>query len=297
MLKTIQVSFARLVSRAAVLLFGIFCASTATIFVKASHEQPLLVTAGRLLIAALILTPFFLREFKAAPGSYGWQQFGWACLPAVLLAINMTSFVVGARMTKAANAGLIISLTPLVMPFYLWWLMREKINRQEILGTIVMMVGILVLIGGNLNTSRANLIGDIIVVASMLSLTGYLALGRKNAACLNLWLYVVPLYWVAGLICLVATLFIVNPVKDYASSDLLAILGLGVISTAIAQTILNYSFKHFRGQIVSLSVMVLPIFTGVMGYFFFAELPHPSFYLAALFIAAGIFVALRSNQE
>lgn len=59
--KTAQVPRAHLVSRAALLLFGIFCASTATIFVKASREQRPLVAVGRLLIAALVLTPFFLR--------------------------------------------------------------------------------------------------------------------------------------------------------------------------------------------------------------------------------------------
>jgi hypothetical protein len=82
--KTAQVPRAHLVSRAVLLLFGIFCASIATIFVKASREQPLLVVAGCLQIAALVLTPFFLREFKAAPGNYGWRQFGWACLPAAV---------------------------------------------------------------------------------------------------------------------------------------------------------------------------------------------------------------------
>lgn len=290
MLKTTQVP------RAALLLFGIFCGSTATIFVKASREQPLLVAAGRLLIAALVLTPFFLRELKVAPGNYGWREFGWACLPAAVLAINLSIFVVGARMTQAANSGLIIGLTPVAMPFYLWWLMREKINRQEVLATLVTLAGILVLIGGNLHTSRTNLIGDMIMVASMLALTGYLALGRKNAARLSLWLYVVPLFWVAGLICLAAALFFINPVKAYAMPDLLAILGLGVISTAVGQTILNYSFKYFRGQTVSLANMLQPLFTGAMGYLFFGEIPHPSFYFAVLLIAAGIFVALRSSQ-
>ena len=296
MSKIAQVSRAHLVSRTALLLFGVFCASTATIFVKASRELPLLMTAGRLLIAALVLTPFFLRELKAAPGDFGWRQFGWACLPAVVLAINMSIFVVGARMTQAADAGLIVSLTPLAMPFFLWWLMREKINRQEVFGTLVMLAGILVLFGGNLHASHTNFIGDMIVVASMLALTGYLALGRKNAARLSLWLYIVPLYWVAGLICLAAALFFVNPIKAYAMPDLLAILGLGVISTALGQTLLNYSFQHFRGQTVSLTLMLLPLFTGAMGYLFFGEIPHPSFYLAALLISAGIFVALRSNQ-
>jgi len=78
---------------------------------------------------------------------------------------------------------------------------------------------------------------------------------------------------------------------------LLAILGLGVISTALGQTILNYSFNYFRGQTVSMALMLLPLFTGAMGYLFFGEVPPPFFYFAALLIAAGIFMALRSSQK
>jgi len=68
-----------------------------------------------------------------------------------------------------------------------------------------------------------------------------------------------------------------------------------VISTAVGQTILNYSFKYFRGQIISLANMIQPLFAGALGYLFFGEIPHPFFYFAALLIAAGIFVALRSS--
>ena len=297
MSETTSVPRAQMVSRVAILLFGILCLSTATILIKASREQPLLVAAGRLLIAALVLTPFFLRELKHASGGYGWRQFGWACLPAVFLAANLSSFVVGARMTQAADAGLIIVLTPVVMPFFLWWGIREKINRQELLATLVTFAGLLVLISGSLRISRTNLIGDLIVLGSMVAFTGYLALGRKNAARISLWLYIVPLYWMAGLICLVIALFFVNPIKAYDMPDILIILGLGVIPTSIGQTILNYSFKHFRGQTVSLANFNPAFFCGGDGLFFFGEIPQPFFYLAALLIVAGIFVALRSGPE
>lgn len=296
MQKTAQAPRVILFFQTALLLFGIFCNSTAYIFVKTSRENSLLLSAGRLLVAALVLTPFFLRELKTASGNYGWRQFGWACLPALVLSVTFSSFTIGARMTQTANAGLIIGLTPVAMPFYLWWLLREKINRREILGTLISLAGILVLIGGNLHASHTNLIGDMIVVVSMLGLTGYMALGRKNAPRLSLWLYMVPLFWVAGLICLAVALFFVNPVKAYSMPDLLTILGMGVFSTAIGQTILNYSFKYFRGQTVSLANMIQPLFAGAMGYFIFGEVPHPVFYFAVLLISAGVFVALRSSQ-
>jgi drug/metabolite transporter (DMT)-like permease len=292
----IEVRKGRLAVRAALMLFGIFCASTAAIFVKASDEQPLLVAAYRLLIAALILSPWFFRELKASRGAYGWQQVAWSALPAAILAINFSSFVVGARMTQAANAGLIIGLTPVVMPVNLWVINRERINRREIFGSLFSHAGIVVLLGGNLHLSRTNAVGDFICLGSMLALAGYLTLGRKNASRISLWLYIVPLYFIAGLTCLTGALFFINPIKSYTLSNVLLFLALGVISTALGQTLINYSLRYFRGQIVSLANMLLPFFTGVMGFLFFGELPTPAFYVATVLIGIGIFAVLFSNH-
>ena len=100
------------------LLVGVICISTAVILLKASTEHPMLVAAYRLLVAALGLLPFYLRDLANFPGEYGWKQISWSLLPAVLLAAHFATWVVGARMTQVANASLIINLTPVVMPFF-----------------------------------------------------------------------------------------------------------------------------------------------------------------------------------
>ena len=122
--------------RAALLLFGILMGSSAVIMIKASTEQPFLVASYRLLIAALVLSPFFYRDLKNFEGSYGWKQIGWSTVPALALAIHFMTWVVGTRMTQVANASLIVNLTPVVMPFLVWGFFREKINRQEVFGTL-----------------------------------------------------------------------------------------------------------------------------------------------------------------
>jgi len=286
-----------LASRVALLLTGVIFANTATIFVKASDEFPLLLASYRLLLAALVLSPWFFREWKAFPAAFGWKQLGWASLPAVLVAFNFSSFIVGARMTLAANASLIIGLTPVVMPFYLWVLNRERINRGEILATLFALAGLGVLIGGSISLSRTGILGDLICFGSMLALAGYMALGRRNAPRLSLWLYIVPLYFIAGMICLVAAVFFVNPIKAYTPANLLYALALGLLSTAIGQSLLNYSFKFFRGQIVSVASMGGAFITPVLAYFFLGEIPRLVFYPAAVLMAIGIVFALYSQPE
>jgi drug/metabolite transporter (DMT)-like permease len=279
-------------ARALLLLFGVFCGSTAVIMIKASDEQPFLVASYRLLVAALALSPFFFRDLKYTSLAYGWKQLRWSAVPAVALAVHFMSWIVGARMTQVANASLIANLTPVAMPFFVWIFFKEKINRQEILGTLCTLAGLVILTGSNLQVSKTNFMGDVICFGSMLAFACYLALGRKNGSRISLWLYMVPLYTMAGLICLVCALPFVNPIKSYTMANLLFMLGLGLIPTVFGHTILNYSLQHFRGQVVSVTNLFQPLFAGFLGFLIFREAPRPVFYLAAGLIAAGVLIVL-----
>ncbi len=279
------------------LLFGVLAGATAVIMIKASDEHPLLVASYRLLVAAVALLPLFLRDLARFQGEYGWKQLAWSVPPAALLAVHFMSWVIGARMTQVANASLIANLTPVVMPFFVLAFFQERILRSEIYGTLLTLAGMALLTGSNLHVSPTNFHGDLICFGSMLAFAAYLALGRKNGARLPLWLYMVPLYAVAGLICLITAAFFINPIKAYSLSNLLYMLGLGLIPTVFGHSILNYSLKFFRGQVVSVTNLNQPIFAGFLGYLIFREIPGPLFYAAAALIVAGVLVVLFGGGE
>jgi drug/metabolite transporter (DMT)-like permease len=275
-----------------ILLSGVICGSSAVILIRASTEQPMLVASFRLLIAALILSPLFFRELKKNPGVYGWKQLGWSALPAVVLAVHFMSWVFGARMTEVANASVIVNLTPVGMPFFVWMFYNEKVNRREVLGTLFALAGLFVMSWANLQVSRTYFLGDLICFGSMLAFSAYLALGRKNGGRISIWMYVVPLYFMAGIICLLCALPFINPIKAYSTSNLLLMLGLGIIPTVIGHSSLNYALKYFRGQVVSVANLGQPIFAGLLGFLLFNEKPAPIFYGAAALIFAGVLIVL-----
>ncbi len=283
--------------KALLLVFGVLCGSSAVILIKASHENPFLVASYRLLIAAAVLFPFFWRDLKAYSGQYGWRQLSWSAIPGLVLAVHFVSWVIGARMTAVASASLVINLTPVAMPFFIYLLYRERVNRREILGSAFTLAGLGVLAWSSLNISEINFIGDLTCFGSMLAFAAYLALGRRNGQRLSLWLYMVPLYTIAGLACLVSALPFVNPIKPYQTADVLLILGLGLIPTVLGHTILNYSLKFFRGQVVSVTNLGQVVFSGVLGFIFFREVPPPVFFAAAALILAGILIVLFSGYS
>jgi drug/metabolite transporter (DMT)-like permease len=285
------------VFRITLLLFGVFCGSTAVIMIKASTEHPFLVASYRLLVAGLVLLPLYLRDYRNYQGEYGWKQIGWSALPAVALAIHFMSWVIGARMTQVANASLIANLTPVAMPFFVFAFFKEKITKIEVLGTLFTLSGLVVLSAANLNISKTGFTGDMICFGSMLAFACYLALGRKNGNRLSLWLYMVPLYLIAGLICLLCAVFFINPIKTYSLANVLFMVGLGLIPTVFGHTILNFSLKHFRGQVVSVTNLTQPIFAGLLGLLIFREKPAPIFFAAAGLILAGVLIVLNSNYK
>jgi drug/metabolite transporter (DMT)-like permease len=286
----------RTIPRFLLMIAGVILGATAVIMIKASTEHPFLVSSYRLLIAALVLFPFYLRDLRNFNGEYGWRQIAWAVPPAVGLAVHFMSWVIGVRMTQVANASLIVNLTPVAMPFFVWIFFKEKINRNEVLGTVFTLAGLLVLSGSNFRLDKAGFLGDLICFGSMLAYALYLALGRKNGGRLSLWLYMVPLYFIAGLICLGCALFVINPIKAYTLPNVLYILGLGIIPTVFGHTIVNYSLKFFRGQVVSVTNLAQPLFSGVMGFIFFGEKPRPVMYLAAGLIFIGILIVLNGSR-
>jgi drug/metabolite transporter (DMT)-like permease len=285
------------VLRAILLLFGVLSGSTAVIMIKASTEHPMLVASYRLLVAALVLLPFYIRDLKHYTQPYGWKQVSWTLVPALALAVHLMSWVVGARMTQVADASLIANLTPVVMPFLIWIFYHEKINRKELIGTAFTLTGMGVLSAANLNISRTNFIGDMICFASMLAFALYLALAQKNSHRLSLWLYMVPLYFIAGVISLMCALPFINPIKSYTYANILYFIGLGVIPTVFGHTILNYSLRFFRGQVVSVTNLTQPVFAGLLGFLIFGEQPRLFFYCAAGLIICGVLIVLLSGYR
>ncbi len=274
------------------LLISVFAASTAVIMIKACAVHPVLLSSLRLLVAAVVLSPVFFYNYRKHRATYTWAHFLASVPPALILGIHFITWIIGARMSPSANASLIVNLVPLAMPFFLAVLLSERVTRTEMIATALALCGVVLLTAADLNLSTQYFWGDLICFVSMLFFAFYLALGRKNRHFPSVWLYLVPLYFVAGVFCLIIALFFVDPIQPYSANDVLMILGLGVIPTVIGHSLLNYSMKHLRGQIVSIVNMGQFIFAGLMAYWLFREIPDWTFYIASVLLVAGAGLAV-----
>ncbi|MFW6132485.1 MAG: DMT family transporter [Planctomycetota bacterium] len=284
------------------MVFGVWACATAVIMVKACDVAAAPLAAYRLLIAAAALAPLMLRDLRRHRARYGGRHLARTLLPGVLLAAHFVSWIIGARMTLAANASLLVNLHPVAMPFFLYVLLRERLTGGELVGTGVAVAGVVLLAGTDYHFSPQHFAGDALCLLSMLLIAAYLAFGRRNRDFPTIWLYVVPVYLVAGLTCLAVAGFqaVRAPGPSAAAfaiptaRDALLVVGLGLVPTVMGHSIMNFSMKHLRGQLVSLTNCGQFVFAGTMAYFLLDEAPQWNFYAAAVLVLAGVYAALRA---
>ncbi len=270
------------------LLLGVFTCSTAVIQIKASHTHPFMLAALRCAIAAVILAPLAWREYRRHHEVYDREHLRRTFLPALVLALHFLSWSYGARMTIAAQASLVVNLAPAAIPFFLHWIVGERVNRVEILGTLIALAGVVVLSARDALTGGGDFWGNVVCFGSMLLFAWYLALGRRNRDFPSLWLYVVPVYAQAAVICFIFAMPWAGTFETGNGREWLLMLGLAVLPTIFGHSLLNASMRHLRGQVVSLWNVGQFIFAGIMAYFLFGESPAPTFYFASLLVVAGV---------
>lgn len=275
------------------LLAGIFACSTAVIMIKLSAVDAIFLSSYRLLVAALILTPFFLREHAKVRREFSTRTlFKRSAIPGCLLGAHFILWILGARMTPAANSSLVVNMVPVVMPFCMYLLAREKLNAWEFLGTALSLAGVGVLARSDFQWSREWFAGDILCLVSMLLLTLYLALARRNSAGISLWLYIVPLYYIGGALCFIVGLVAGRVPGPFAVREILLVLALACVPTIIGHSSLNYCTRKMRGQVVAIANLSQFVFAGLLAWWLLDETPAHSFYPASALVIAGAVVTI-----
>ena len=275
------------------LIFGVFCCATSVLMIKASGLHPAVLSAYRLLGAALLLSPLYLADVKKHRGRYSARHLRMTVLPALTLALHFISWAQGAQWTRAANATLIVNMAPLVMPFLLFLTLRERVTRREVVGTLVSLAGVAWLASSDFGLGRRFLWGDLTCFGSMALFSFYLVQARLNRDVPSLWLYLVPLYALAGLLCLGVAACVADPFGPHPAGAYWAALGLAVVPTILGHSILNHSVQRLGAQTVSVFSLGQFLFAGALAFVLFGEAPRPTFYGAGALVVAGAVLVIR----
>lgn len=279
------------------LLLGVFACSTAVIFVKLSAIDPVLLSGFRLAIAAVVTLPLFLRDWRRHAETMTRGHLLDAAIPGVVLAGHFVSWIIGARLTPAANCSLIVNLVPVAMPLLLYFIAHERLNRQERIATAIAMVGVVFLFASDYQITLEYFKGDLICFGSMVLFAAYLALGRRYRHHPTVWLYLTPLYASAALSSFALAPLMASWEPIDWQTEWVWVLALGLIPTIVGHSLLNNAMRSLRGQVVSVVNMAQFVFAGIMAYIWLQETPHWTLCVASIAVVAAGVIATREAKH
>ena len=113
--------------------------------IKSGVTHPFLLASYRLLIAGFVLLPVFLKKVKKHKVHFNFSMLKQSLVAGIALGIHFLTWIIGARMSPAAHSTLIANLVPIAMPFFIFFMISERLNVYEITGTILALGGFVLL--------------------------------------------------------------------------------------------------------------------------------------------------------
>lgn len=295
------------------LLLGIGAVSTASIFIRLAQSEAssLVIAAGRLTIASLVIFPFAIKGLSRELKNQSKRTIGLLVLAGVFLGFHFASWITSLEFTTVASSVVIVTTAPLWVAVFSPLFLKEKITRWIVLGLLISLIGsVIVGINGvclidsgkiqcqplfTLATDKM-FVGNILAFLGALLSAGYLMVGRRVRNSLSLISYTFVVYSVAAIVLLLMVIITRQRITGFSSVAYLFIFALALIPQLIGHSSFNWALKYLSAALVSIALLGEPIGTIILAFISLKESPTILEIVGGVLILAGIFVASRSQR-
>lgn len=285
--------------------FGIILVSTASIFIRfAQAEAPsIVIAAGRLLIASIVLVPIALIKFRHEYAGLSRSDTIKGALSGLFLALHFATWISSLQFTSVASSVVLVTTTPLWVAILSPLVLKEQIRKSVIIGLVVSVTGGVIVGIGNACVlqqgrlvceaqifSGQGMLGNFLALFGAWMAAGYMLIGRQLRKKLNTISYTALVYGVAALILVVAVIIRGDPVLSYSGGTYIWLLALGIFPQLLGHSLFNWSLKYISAAYVSLTLLGEPIGTVILALIFLKESPTLLEGVGAVLILIGIVV-------
>lgn len=203
---------------------------------------------------------------------------------------------VGTKLSTASNGSLVTSATPAFVLLFAPFLLGEKPTPRRIIALVLSTLGVLAVIDPrNAELSPSLFWGNMSLLAAALTWALYSVLVRKVSQSQDL-LTSSTIMLLGGIPSSIAfSIWEINTqgVGEITLGIIGGLLFLGIISTAIAMFLWNYSFAELPAAVASLTFFAQPVVGTLLGWFFLSEQITSLFVVGGVLIGIGIIIASR----
>ncbi|XQY91134.1 DMT family transporter [Metabacillus sp. HB246100] len=280
----------------AALLVGVIAVSTSAIFVKLTSAPAAVTAFYRLFFATLLLMPLFLTKHVKDVKGLTKKDWGYSILAGVLLAFHFILWFESLNYTSVASSVVLVTLQPLFAFIGTYLFFKEKVTRVAMSSGILAIIGSVIISWGDFRISGLALFGDLLALAACAMITAYLLVGQGIRKRHSLTLYTFIVYGISSFTLLLYCLFLQYPMFSYPSWDWYNFLLLAIIPTLLGHSLFNWSLKWVSTNTISVMILLEPVGSIVLAYYFLNERIILSQAVGGLVIMVGIMFFLLEKR-
>ncbi|MEL6930423.1 MAG: DMT family transporter [Cyanobacteria bacterium J06600_6] len=294
-----------------ILAIAIIALAFSPIFTKLSEIElsPTVTIFNRLWIATIIISVWQListwrspsdiplENIAAANSLSGYKEKGLLILASFSATASAVLWAISFTQTSIASSTVLRSLTPLFISAGAWLILKQRFDRQFMIGMILAIVGGITIGWDDLQLGGDRLLGDGIALLSAalhganILVVGYL----RDRGCAT---DRVLLWRCGGGALMVLPIVYLTDIQLFPSSaqGWLFVIALAVVCQTFGQSLLVFSLKHFSSSFVGIFALLKPLITALLAWIIFAEGVSLVSGLALILILAGIYLAKTSSS-
>lgn len=264
--------------------------------------DPLALSFFRWTLACLAIVPFSIRHIIA-----GWPiirtRLGYFSVVAFLGVTAFATLVyMAGRTTTALNLTLLSITFPVFIIIFSRIFLKEKIGGLRAAGVLLVLTGVVLLITKGRLSALATLSfapGDALVLLSSIAWAVYSLLLRNKPKELNIWALQGTTFLLGW--AFLAPFFFFGragaaPIK-WSATVVLSILYVAFMASLAAFVLWNKAVERLGASRAGMVYYSMPLFGGVLAYFFLGEAVGLIHLVSAFFILPGIVVANYSPEK
>jgi drug/metabolite transporter (DMT)-like permease len=297
------------------LLVGLSAVSTAAIFIRSAQlvgAPSIVIAAARLTIASLILAPLALTRYLSSLQRLGKADWLLALLSGFFLALHFGTWITSLEFTSVASSVVLVTTTPLWVTLLAPVLLREKAPLSTLLGLVIALSGgVIVGMSDACNFQATGLVcpplkvfsggnsflGDFLALFGAWMAAGYILVGRKLRAKIELVPYIFIVYGMSAITLVVFMLATGKSPFGLPPQAYLWFVLLAIVPQLLGHSIFNWTLRFLPASFVSLVLLGEPIGSSVLAYFIFSESPGWMKLFGGILILAGIWLATSMTKS
>lgn len=275
-----------------VLLFGLLCIGWSAIFVKMADVSGLSSAFYRMFIASLAVLPLWVLRPSRGVDFKGIRA---AALCGLFFACDIAMWNTSIMLSKAAIATLLANLSPVWVGLGAIIILKEKPGKIYWIGTIVALLGVLVIIGIGKVYNAGLSLGSLLAIGASVFYAAYLLTTQRVRGSLDTVSFTAISMITSSVVLLLFCFIADTPMTGFSTKSWLSLAGLGLISQFCGWLAINWALGYIKSTAASVSLLSQSVITAIIAIPVLGEFLELPEILGALIVLIGIFLVNRRS--